>query len=83
MRKNRTGRRNRAQRRKARTELPIAEIAKIECVLAKWATELGESELKLADYVRLADIDSLADEGGGGDLVIRWVSQRPEQDRDG
>lgn len=65
-------------RRRRTGALPVMEIAALECALAKFFGGLNEGELKLPDYVRLAEMESLADEGGSQELRIRWVTDRDD-----
>ncbi|HXJ39983.1 MAG TPA: hypothetical protein VNH18_11965 [Bryobacteraceae bacterium] len=66
------------QRRRKAMAPPVMELTRIECALARFFGEVGEGDLKLADYVRLADMESVADDGGSEDVRARWVNEAGE-----
>jgi hypothetical protein len=80
------------RRGKARQdELEKAILLKIETIdgcLSRFYAELEKSDLKLADYFRLADLKSIAAHSGDEEVIVRWIdcSEREvneEQTEDG
>ena len=66
------------ERRKRRQREQAAEAAKswitaIDACLDRFREELAGADVKLADYMRLAELESMAARGGKGEVTVRWV----------
>jgi hypothetical protein len=64
------------ERRRAKYSAAKVEgwIARIDGRLKRFRQELPKSDLKLADYMRLAEMETLAADGGEGEVIVRWVN---------
>ena len=55
-------------------ELIAGWIAVIDGCLKRYLDELPRTELKLADYLKLAELNLLIADDGGKKVVVRWVN---------
>ena len=63
------------RRRKYSAAVVESRIATIDGHLERYRREMGKAELKLADYLRLAELESIAADGGEGEVIVRWVDR--------
>jgi hypothetical protein len=57
-------------------------IKTIDRCLARFREELPKSELKLTDYMRLTELESIAATDGKGEVIVRWVDCEAEEEAD-
>jgi hypothetical protein len=57
----------------------IGDLARLEKALAEYP-EADEGEAKIAEYMRLADVESLADDGDVGEQKISWKPRRKKDE---
>ena len=77
-------RRSRAKNTEAEATIQL-HIETIDRCLSRFYTELEESDLKLADYFRLAELKSVAAPEGDKEVIVRWVDcsgEAMEQEED-
>jgi hypothetical protein len=63
------------RRRKNSVAMVESRIATIDRHLKRFRSEMEKGELKLTDYLRLAELESIAADGGEGDVIVRWVDR--------
>lgn len=67
--------RKRKRRNDRDAEARIAvQVPAVDRCLERFFNELAECELKLADYMRLTELETMVAGDGDGEVIVQWIS---------